>query len=105
MTKSSNGLGLLEEDESSLSVLDYMPMYGVILHNDDETPMDFVVKILIEIFDLTLKDAIRVMEEAHTQQIALVGIYTFEQAEFKIEKSVRVARENSFPLEFSMEKR
>ena len=49
------------------------PRYKVIGHNDDVTPMDFVVQVFVEIFKKSEYDAIQVMiEDGHPVRVANV---------------------------------
>ena len=57
--------------------------YKVILLNDDYTPMEFVVSILIEIFKHNPDTAQRVMAEVHETGSGIAGVYSFEIAEAK----------------------
>src|SRR5689334_12169987 len=63
------------------------PRYRVLIHNDDVTPMDFVVKVLQEVFHLGLFQSTRVMWEAHTKGVAHVVTEPLEQAEFHVEQT------------------
>lgn len=74
------------------------PLFAVYLHNDDYTSMDFVVKILKEIFFMTEERAIAVMLKVHTEGIAKVGTYVQEVAATKRLQVAREARNNGFPL-------
>ena len=47
--------------------------YRVIIQNDDVTPMEFVVLVLLTIFGLDFERAVEVMLEAHQKGRALVG--------------------------------
>ncbi|MBF0225840.1 MAG: ATP-dependent Clp protease adapter ClpS [Desulfobacterales bacterium] len=80
------------------------PMYKVILHNDDYTPMEFVVEILMYVFLKPLEEATLIMLNIHKKGIGICGVYTFEMAETKIEKVHALSQERSFPLRCSMEK-
>jgi len=53
----------IEIDKESETELE--PLYRVIIHNDDVTPMDFVVNVLTSIFFLSQPDALEVMYTAH----------------------------------------
>ncbi|MBI2923477.1 MAG: ATP-dependent Clp protease adaptor ClpS [Planctomycetes bacterium] len=79
------------------------PMWRVLLHNDDVTPMEFVVKVLREIFKLNAIASIKLMLEAHFSGVALVVVETREQAEFHIDQAHSMARPRGYPLTFSME--
>ena len=40
--------------------------YNVIFHNDDETPMGFVVEMLVNVFDMEREPAAMLMMDIHT---------------------------------------
>jgi len=79
------------------------PMYKVLLHNDDFTTKEFVVSILVAVFNKSLDDATRLMWEIHKKGTGLCGVYPFEVAETKIGIVTATARENGFPLKSTME--
>ncbi len=79
------------------------PMYRVLIHNDDVTPMDFVVKILTEVFRLGTFQACRVMLEAHTSGVAHVVTEPLERAEFHVDQCRSLARPRGFPLTLTYE--
>jgi ATP-dependent Clp protease adaptor protein ClpS len=78
-------------------------MYRVLLHNDDYTTMEFVVEILIYVFNKSPEEATRVMLNVHHHGVGLCGVYTYEVAETKVETVDALARENRFPLKCTME--
>ncbi|HEV8433997.1 MAG TPA: ATP-dependent Clp protease adapter ClpS [Thermoanaerobaculia bacterium] len=80
------------------------PLFKVLLHNDDYTTMEFVVWVLESIFNMAVDQAIQVMLNVHTQGIGVAGVYTYEIAEMKVNKTTDLARENEFPLLCTMEK-
>lgn len=77
--------------------------YNVIMLNDDSTPMDFVVNILMHIFNKTEQEAHEVMMQVHEQGRAIAGTYTYEVAEQKSVETVTEARRAGFPLDVSIE--
>lgn len=79
------------------------PMYKVLLHNDDYTTMEFVILVLVTIFGKGWEEAQRIMMAVHQQGIGIAGVYTYEIAESKVNKTIDLARENEFPLMCSME--
>ena len=76
--------------------------YAVIFHNDDFTPMDFVIYILIQLFHKQYEDAHNIMM-VHTEGSAVVEIYTKEIAEEKASDAMKVAEENGYPLRATSE--
>jgi ATP-dependent Clp protease adaptor protein ClpS len=78
-------------------------LFQVLLHNDDYTTMEFVVWVLASVFNMPEEQAIQVMLNVHLQGIGVAGIYTFEVAEMKVEKTIALAREQEFPLLATME--
>jgi ATP-dependent Clp protease adaptor protein ClpS len=79
------------------------PLYKVLLHNDDFTTMEFVVWVLESVFNMAEEQAIQVMLNVHLRGLGVAGIYTYEIAETKIEKTTALAREHEFPLLVTME--
>ena len=79
------------------------PLFKVLLHNDDYTTMEFVVWVLESIFKMSEEQAIQVMLNVHLRGSGVAGVYTFEVAETKVEKTTTLAREHEFPLLVTME--
>ncbi len=79
------------------------PLYRVILHNDDYTPMEFVVIVLTEVFQHGAQSAQSLMMRVHIAGHGVVGIYPFEIAESKVMKATRIAQEHGFPLLLTLE--
>ena len=77
--------------------------YKVYTHNDDFTTMEFVVKILVEIFFKSEADAEALMLQVHHSDKALVGIYSYDVAVSKVNKATSMARESGFPLRLTIE--
>lgn len=83
--------------------VEHPPMFRVIVHNDDYTPMDFVVMILREVFHRAPVDAVRIMLEVHTRGFGVAGTYPFEVAETKVHRVHQLAAANEHPLKCSIE--
>ena len=79
------------------------PLYKVVLLNDDFTPMDFVVDILIRFFAMSEEKATQVMLHVHTRGVGVCGVYSKDAAETKVELVNEYSRENQHPLLCSME--
>jgi len=79
-------------------------MYHVYLHNDDYTTMEFVVDILMTVFNKTPEEATTIMLKVHREGMGLCGVYTFEVAETKVLTVQRLAHLEGFPLKCTMEK-
>lgn len=80
------------------------PLYRVLLMNDDYTPMDFVVDVLVRFFGKDPDSAAQTMLRVHERGVAVGGVYTFEVAETKVAQVLAFARRNEQPLQCLMEK-
>ena len=78
-------------------------MYRVLIHNDDYTPMDFVVRLLQTVFHLSESKATAVMLHIHNRGVGVAGVYTHEIAETKVAQVHLMARQNECPLMASIE--
>lgn len=79
------------------------PMYKVLLNNDDYTPMDFVVEVLMRFFSMNAEKANQLMLTIHYQGKAVCGIFTAEVAETKVMQVNQYSRKHQHPLMCSME--
>lgn len=87
-----------QEEETKLE-----PLYRVLIHNDDVTPMDFVVHVLKTIFYLSNPRAFEIMLIAHITGLAYVQTLPRSEAEKRINKAHFAAGLEGYPLHFSME--
>lgn len=78
--------------------------YNVIIFNDDFTPVDFVIQLLIEIFNKDIELATSATMQIHEKGKAVAGTYSFEVAEQKHAEATSAARSNGYPLKLSLEK-
>lgn len=77
--------------------------YKVIMHNDDFTPMEFVVEILIHIFRKHLLEAERLMMMVHESGRAAVGTYSYDIAVTKVREALEMAKKEGFPFRMTVE--
>jgi ATP-dependent Clp protease adaptor protein ClpS len=76
--------------------------WKVVVLNDDHTPIDFVIAMLIEIFNHTIHSATTVTMQVHESGSGIAGFYDFEIAETKSVEATKMARENGFPLQITI---
>lgn len=75
----------------------------VIMLNDDITPVDFVIELLIKIFKHTEESAKEITLKIHNEGSSVVGAYSFEVAEQKTKEAIEESRSRGFPLQVRME--
>ena len=78
--------------------------FAVALHNDNFTPMEFVVYVLQEIFNHPHERAERIMLSVHNEGMGIAGVYRLEIAEQKAFDTATEAKENDYPLKITIEK-
>ncbi len=78
-------------------------MYKVRFHNDDFTPMDFVVMLLCTVFFKSEEEAEALMLAVHNNNSAIVGTYQLDIALSKAKKAHLMAINNGFPLKITVE--
>jgi len=72
--------------------------FKVILLNDNYTTMEFVIAVLMEIFNKNEADANRIMLDVHMKGKGVVGVYTWDIAATKSDQVHLVARAHEYPL-------
>jgi len=78
-------------------------LYAVIIHNDDITTMDFVVDVLMQIFNKSAVDAASLMMDVHDNGHGIAGVYTYDIACTKVMQTNQRAAERNFPLKLTIE--
>lgn len=97
------------ESDSDLQVQEAKPqikepaMYQVLMHNDDFTPMEFVIAVLESMFGMDRVKATNVMLEVHTTGSAVCGVFSKDVAETKVVQVTDYARRHEHPLLCSIE--
>ena len=89
---------IIEETETELE-----PLFKVIIHNDNITPMDFVVDVLKSHFYLSNDKAADIMFTAHVYGTAYVQTLAKSEAQKRITKAHFEASNAGYPLKFTME--
>ena len=79
-------------------------LYRVLLMNDDYTPMEFVVHVLEKFFGKGQDEATRIMLHVHHKGVGICGVFPYEVAETKVTQVMDFSRQNSHPLQCTMEK-
>jgi ATP-dependent Clp protease adaptor protein ClpS len=96
-----NGTKLAERSKKKLQEPDD---YRVILLNDDYTTMEFVVAVLISIFQKSEGDAKRIMLDVHRRGRGTVGLYSWDIAQTKAGQVHAAAERKGYPLRCIVEK-
>ncbi len=98
MGQDKNIIGSVNIQEKHSIKTEKPKMYKVILHNDDYTTMDFVVEVLVEVFNKTRQEATIIMLDVHHKGKGVCGVYTYDIAITKAEKVRELAIQRDFPL-------
>ena len=93
-----------QSDTITKTEVTYPNRYNVVFINDDFTPMDFVVQLLIEVFNKTLEEAKDITLQIHEKGKGIAGSYNFELAEQKKAEALAISRNNGHPLTILVEK-
>ncbi|HML12255.1 MAG TPA: ATP-dependent Clp protease adapter ClpS [Xanthobacteraceae bacterium] len=78
-------------------------LHKVILINDDYTPREFVVSVLMGEFRMSEDHAYKVMITAHRRGVCVVAVYTKDVAETKATRATDAGRAKGYPLLFTTE--
>lgn len=73
-------------------------LWSVKFYNDDFTPMDFVVYVLVDVLRLGIEEAANIMLKVHKEGAAVVGLYPRDIAETKAHKIMDLAKAHQHPL-------
>ncbi len=77
--------------------------YKVIMYNDDYTTMEFVIDVLVRIFNKKLEEAEKIMLDVHKAGKGIAGIYSYDLAMTKANMAMGWAKDEGFPFKLSVE--
>jgi ATP-dependent Clp protease adaptor protein ClpS len=87
------------EDSQKEKLKEEVPKkYKVIFHNDDYTPFEFVIFILIDYFSKDESEAFQIAKNIHNDGKGIAGVFTKDIAETKSVQVNFIAQQNEFPL-------
>jgi ATP-dependent Clp protease adaptor protein ClpS len=95
--------GNLDEDIDLQDEVQEPKLYKVLLHNDDYSPMDFVILVLKKFFSKNETEAYKIMLDVHQQGVGVAGIYSYEVAETKVMHVNQFSKSSQHPLKASFE--
>jgi ATP-dependent Clp protease adaptor protein ClpS len=77
--------------------------YKVVMYNDDYTTMEFVINILVSIFNKKLMEAEKIMLDVHEKGKGVAGIYSYDIAITKVSTAMAMSKEKGFPFKLTVE--
>lgn len=90
-------------DEKVKTIITEPKRYKVIFLNDDKTPIEFVIELLVTVFRHTEETAKDITLKVHNEGSAVAGVYSFEIAEQKGVEATHLARQAGFPLQIKID--
>ena len=94
-TEKTSDVGVLERDKPKLKK---PQKYKVVFLNDDYTPMQFVVDLLVKLFHHSPSAATQIMLHVHEKGRGIAGVYTRDIAETKVVQVAQSAHQSGHPL-------
>lgn len=91
-------MALSEFDTKTKSRTQRPQRYTAVFVNDDYTPMDFVMEIMMRIFKLSTDEAAALTMDIHNKGRGNTGLFTREVAETKCDMAMEEARAHEFPF-------
>lgn len=99
----SNTQSTTQTAEKTMTKVQPPSMFDVIFYNDNKTYFEFVVLILMQLFNKDLDQATEITHLIHQKGRAPVATYTYEVAAAKRDETVATARANGHPLRVEIE--
>ena len=94
-TDRKGGLGVLDRQDKKTKK---PRKFKCVMYNDDFTPMDMVVAILIQVFRKDIETAWKLTMDVHKKDKGIAGVYSREIAETKCAMAMGLAREAGYPF-------
>jgi ATP-dependent Clp protease adaptor protein ClpS len=89
---------VIEEKQTVKKKFKEPKKYNVVVMNDNFTPMEFVIAMLMTIFKHDQNRAVDITLKIHNDGSAVAGSYSHEIAEQKSADAIKMARSHGHPL-------
>jgi len=103
MSDSNSPTGRSQLKEKTRHAVGEPKKYQVVLHNDDYTPMEFVVEVLKKIYRKSPVEAHAIMLNVHKKGRGIVGLYPYDIAATKVKETRGMAKRSGYPLKCTLE--
>ena len=77
--------------------------WKIIAHDDPFTTMEFVVRIMVQIFKKPLIFAEAIMWQVHNEGQSVVDVLPKSEAEYRVRRATAAARLEGFPFQITIE--
>ena len=100
----------MEKTRENISIIENLDelvddsQYNVILFNDDVTPFDFVIAVLMHVFNYNFERAMQVTLHVHQNGSAIVATLSMDAAYAKVEEVDQMNEQWGFLLQTNVEK-
>lgn len=88
----------IKDKETQKEKLKEPNKFHVVLINDDFTPMEFVVAVLVQLFGMSTEKASAIMLDVHQKGEGIAGTFSRDIAETKAYQVCEAARQHEHPL-------
>lgn len=94
-TDRKGGVGVLDRQKRKTKK---PKKFKCVMYNDDYTPMEMVVAILLQVFRKDIDTAWKLTMDVHKKDKGIAGVYSREIAETKCEMAINLARGAGHPF-------
>ena len=94
-TDRKGGIGVLDRQKRKTKK---PKKFKCVMYNDDYTPMEMVVAILLQVFRKDIDTAWKLTMDVHKKDKGIAGVYSREIAETKCEMAINLARGAGHPF-------
>jgi ATP-dependent Clp protease adaptor protein ClpS len=93
----------LAQEQAADTEAEQAKRWKIIAHDDNVTTMEFVVRIMVQIFKKPLILAEAIMWQVHNEGLSVVDVLPKPEAEYRVRKATAAARLEGFPFRFTLE--
>lgn len=93
----------IKTEEKTVVRLAPPKMWKVLLMNDDHTPMEFVIELLMGLFGHDEDRSKEITLEIHNTGSGVAGVYSYEIAEQRALEATHLSRTHGHPLKIQIE--